>query len=130
MKTRLVSSLALFALCSALNLSAAEFAAGEMTVASVPATIQANGDTVAPGATRIAVSLRLGKPGAVLPDGSWVYRGYTGRFGEAATVNGSLIVRFQDGKVSTLSLADRLTVVALSRRPASPTDRQLVAAAR
>lgn len=104
----------------ALTLATVASAVLETPVASVPARIAANGDTVAPGTGRLQVSLRLGSPQCVLPDGSWVYHGYQAQVGRDLTVAGSLLVRFIDGRVSSLHVADHATVQALrrSRHPA------------
>lgn len=92
---------------------------GEIAVDSVDARIHANGDSVTCGTSRVMVSMRLGSPNAVLPDGSWLYRGYTGealaepengpRAIQQPTLSGTLIVRFRDGKVTSLGLADTFT---------------------
>jgi hypothetical protein len=50
--------------------------AGELAVNVVSARVPVNGDSVAHGTSRVMVSLRLGSPNVVLPDGSWLYRGY------------------------------------------------------
>lgn len=89
-------------------------AQAEITVDTVAARIQANGDRVTRGTTRIMVSMRLGSPNAVSADGAWFYRGYTARslvensnrVIHQPTQPGTLIVRFRDGKVTSLSLAD------------------------
>lgn len=88
----------------------------EVPVDSVAARVHANGDMVTRGTTRIMVSMRLGSPNAVLPDGSWLYRGYTAhalveqengaRLSQQPMQTGTLIVRFSEGKVTSVSLAD------------------------
>lgn len=125
MKTNLLqSALALVALCSALTLHAENKAvaargfAGEVPVDQVAAITPVNGDTVTVGTTRIMVSLRLGSPNAVLADGSWLYSGYTARHdGAALGQPGTLVVRFIAHKVTSLSVADQTTVVALRQTP-------------
>jgi hypothetical protein len=91
----------------------------EIAVDSVAARVQANGDSITRGTPRIMVMMRLGSPNAALPDGSWLYRGYTGqalaehendpRAIQQPTLSGTLIVRFRDGKVTSLGLADTIT---------------------
>ncbi len=117
------SLLALLALCSTLVLPAAE-----IPVSSVPARVHANDDKVTRGVSRLMVALRLGNPSATLPDGTWLYRGYTTRSAEGlAGPAATLVVRFNATGVSSLHLADREAVVALRTSPAKPAgDRILV----
>lgn len=71
------------------------------------------------------VSMRLGRPNAVLADGSWLYRGYDARrvidagddevSGRDLIQSGTLVVRFNAGKVTSLSLADEPALVALKK---------------
>lgn len=137
MKTNLLRSLfALLALSFAAQLRAETTAAssvapaGEIAVHAVAARVPVNGDTVTRGTSRVMVSMRLGSPSAVLPDGSWVYRGYTAQLdAKGRTRNGALIVRFAASLVESLSLADDATVVALREKPKSPGKTQLLAAA-
>jgi len=142
MKTTLVPSLlALLAFSSAVPLHAEAVAPtisrstspmspkDEIAVDSVAARIHANGDSVDRGASRIMVRMRLGAPSAVLPDGSWLFRGYNARSvprpddrsktdGDVELVgSGTLIVRFISEKVSSLSLADEPTIIALRQKP-------------
>lgn len=107
--------LALLALSSTLVLPAAEY-----PLQAVAARIEANGSDVTAGTPRIMVALRLGTPNAVLPDGSWLYSGYSAQRREKQLVaNGTLVVRFVDGRVNSLSVADALTVTALRQSPRS-----------
>ncbi len=123
--TRHFTLLAFFAFCSALSLSAATLPVGE-----IPARIQANGTNVTAGTARVMVMLRLGAPSAVLPDGSWLYRGYSARKGDDALINnGTLVVRFHDNRVTSLAVADHAAVMALRQSPRrSPEDSILTAA--
>lgn len=125
MKNNLLrSTLTLIALCSALRLPAAEIALHE-----IPALVQANGATVSAGTARIMVSARLGRPSAVLPDGSWLYTGYTARLaGREVMPNATLVVRFVDHQVARLTLADKTTVTALRQMPRRPVVDQFLAA--
>lgn len=124
MKNNLLrSTLAFFALCSALTLTATE-----IPVSEIPAVIQANGATVSVGTSRVMVSARLGSPSASLPDGSWLYSGYTAEAaGLAVMPNATLVVRFAQNKVTSLSLADRSTVTALRQSPRRIPANQLLA---
>ncbi len=117
--TSLVSVLALFALGTAVNAHAVnEHLSGEVPVRQIAAKINANGDTVTAGTSRIMVSMRLGSPDAVLRDGSWLYSGYTLMLGDmVASDQRTLVVRFIDHAVSSLTLADKATVVALRQAP-------------
>ena len=136
MKTKLfISSLALAALCSALNLHAKDLPAtsglvfGEIPIPQIAAKVNVNGDTITVGTSRIMVSLRLGSPDAVLADGSWLYSNYVVRMarndaGRPAT----LVVHFTASQVSSLTMADHATVVALRQTPRHPAKNQFLAA--
>ena len=132
MKTNLFkSTLALLALCPALSLQAqsARPDFGDVAIPQIAASNNVNGDTVAVGTSRVMVSLRLGAPSTVLPDGSWLYSDYLLQLrpddaGRPAT----LVVRFTDSKVTRLSLADQTTVLALRQRP-QPSSKDKVFAA-
>lgn len=108
----------LLALCSFLTLNARnapdappQLTVGERAIDQVAAVVPANGDLVIRGVSRIMVSMRLGRPDIVLPDGNWLYRDY--HFDEANATVGALIVRFTNNYVSSLSIANHQTVVAL-----------------
>jgi hypothetical protein len=114
MKTTILRQLlALLALCSAIVLPAAEY-----SVQAIPARIQANGTQVTAGTPRVMVALRLGSPSAVLPDGSWLYHGYSARKdGDTLLNNGTLVVRFHENRVTSLAVADHKAVLALRQAP-------------
>ncbi len=123
--TTLRNLLALLALCSALSLPAATLSVGE-----VPARVQANGSSVTAGTARVMVTLRLGTPSSVLPDGSWLYRGYSARKGDAAVIsNGTLVVRFHENRVTSLDVADHAAVMALRQAPRRFTEDSILTAA-
>lgn len=126
MKTSIRRSLlALLALCSALTLPATT-----LSVAEVPARVHANGATVTTGTARVMVALRLGAPSSVLPDGSWLYRGYTARKGDIAMIsNGTLLVRFDENRVTSLEIADHAAIMALKQAPRRVTDDAILTAA-
>jgi outer membrane protein assembly factor BamE (lipoprotein component of BamABCDE complex) len=124
-----VSVLALVALCTAATLRAETTApSAELPVSRVAARTNANGDRVEVGASRLAVSLRLGSPSAVLADGTWLYYGYDATIANGRSVeNRTLIVRFATQKVSALSLGDEATVIALRNLPKTSGKNQLLA---
>ena len=110
MKTSLISSIRTTALLSALLLAptfagakeapASDSAAQLLTNAgSVP--IQAAGPYVEVGTFRIQVSTKLGRPSATLADGTWLYREFNV---DGSTAAGTLVVRFDHGRVAQLSL--------------------------
>lgn len=68
------------------------------------------GPYVESGTYRVQVAVKLGRPSYVLPDGTWLYQGYIINDSDAS---GTLVVRFQRGRVSELSLATPATVASL-----------------
>jgi hypothetical protein len=76
------------------------------------------------GSFRIQVATKLGSPDAILPDGTWLYHSYA--VPESAA-DGTLVVRFANGRVSEIVLASSATVSALRSaagwRAASAPDR-------
>ncbi len=132
MNTNLLRPLvALTALLSLNQLHAGTPARLETPLAEVAARIHANGDTVARGTSRVMVAARLGAPTSVLPDGSWLYSGYTARSASRRElVAGTLVVRFAESKVISLSIADQATVVALRSAPAAPVKEKTFVAGR
>lgn len=122
MKTILIP--VLFCLCSALGLQARTQPAAtrfaELPIDQVVARVKVNGDTVAIGTGRVLVALRLGSPNSVLPDGSWLYHGYSARPAPSSPArHGSLVIRFTRSEVTALTLADEPTVRALRAMPRS-----------
>ena len=125
MKTKFLRSLALLALCSLSSL-----AATEIPVPEIPARFHANGTHVAPGTARVMVATRLGHPSLVLPEGSWLYSGYSASRGDTLLLpNGTLVVRFQAHRVASLAIADQATVVALRQAPRRATPDTILTAA-
>lgn len=119
-----ISTLALFALCTVVNLHAAgnperaDAFGGEIPLGQVKAVVPANGDTVTTGTSRIMVALRLGSPKAVLADGSWLYPDYAAQVDASGrNLTGTLVVRFAKSKVTNLTLADEAMIVALRQGP-------------
>jgi hypothetical protein len=104
---------------------------GEVAVSRIAAKINANGDEVSPGTSRIHVRLRLGAPSWVLADGSWVYSNYVMRTSARDTGRpASLLVRFGSERVTRLALIDQSTLVALREMPEASTQNQFVAVAK
>lgn len=130
MKTILLS---IIVLSSALGLQAGSQPSsprlfGEIPLHQVAAKVHANGDQVTVGTSIVLVSLRLGAPGAVLPDGSWLYAGYVGQTRpDGPSRRGMLVIRFSGNKVSSLSLADAATATALRQAPRRPEANHLLA---
>lgn len=150
MKTILARSfLALLALSFATRLQAATqpgaasepllLSTGEITLDSVTAPNRVNGDAVINGTSRIMVSMRLGRPNATLPDGTWLYQGYRAHLTRRNASNpdadanreiigsGTLIVRFVSQKVVSLSVADDVTIAALQQKARDTGNRQIAA---
>ena len=103
---------------------------GELPVAQIAAKVNANGDTVTAGTSRVLVGLRLGAPTYVLSDGSWLYANYVVHVtasddGRPAT----LVIRFTANRVSALTLADQSVVVALRQTPRHPAADHILAVA-
>lgn len=118
MKTYLLATLALaLSVATALPARSADAAAALLRRhGSVP--VSAAGPHVALGTFRVQVSAKLGSPDATLPDGTWLYRN---RQIEGSAARGTLVVRFNSGRVSELLLADEPTVAALRADPAGAT---------
>jgi hypothetical protein len=123
--------LAIVVLSSALGLQAGNQLAstrfGEVPLEQVSAKIHVNGDKVTIGTSRVLVSLRLGSPSSVLPDGSWLYSGYSAQIRHSGPTHGTLVVRFDNTLVSRMTLADAATVTTLRQAPRRPADHPLLA---
>ncbi len=119
MKTLLTSALVALLLllpvaASAKNSAADRAATLLATHGAIPVT--AAGDYVELGTYQIQVSSKLGRPSARLPDGTWLYEYFAT---ENSAARGTLIVRFEHGRVSSLALATPATVAALRSAPKS-----------
>jgi hypothetical protein len=79
---------------------------------SVP--VKAAGPYVEVGTYQIQVAAKLGQPTSRLADGTWLYRNYTVVDSDAT---GTLVVRFQRGRVSALTLVTPAVAMALSAPP-------------
>jgi len=73
------------------------------------------GPFVAPGTFRVQVAAKLGRPDLTLPDGTWLYHGHRVPDSEA---RGTLVVRFDAGRVRDLALVTPAVVAALQSAPA------------
>jgi hypothetical protein len=89
---------------------------------SVP--VKAAGPYVEIGTYRVQVSVKLGKPNFVLPDGTCLYQSFSVPDSDA---RGTLVVRFTNGRVSGLSLASPATVAALRKSFQQGADKVLTA---
>jgi hypothetical protein len=127
MKTLRTSALRAAALAATLFVLPSLFSATEPTAADRAAQmlratgrlpVQAVGPYVEIGTYRIQVSVKLGRASAVLPDGTWLYEKYVS---ENSAAEGTLVVRFVNGRVSELYLATPAIVAALkdTARPAA-----------
>lgn len=116
---KIISSLRSFLLLSILATaagSAVQAADPNVTIAQqldlrgeIP--VREAGPYVQVGSYRIWVSSHLGRPAVVLPDGTWLYRGFQV---DATEVRGTLAVSFQDGRVVALKLLSSARVAALT----------------
>lgn len=75
--------------------------------------VDAAGPYVQVGTFRILVSVKLGRPSLRLKDGTWLYKNYAIPDSDA---RGTLVVRFEKGRVSELSIASPDVVAALRHR--------------
>jgi hypothetical protein len=73
------------------------------------------GPYVHPGSYRIHVWTTLGRPSAVLADGTYLYRDFGA---QDNAIRGTLVVRFDRGRVSQLSLVSPAVETALLTAPA------------
>jgi hypothetical protein len=73
------------------------------------------GPFVAPGTYRVQVSTKFGRPDTILADGTWMY---DHRRIEGSEAEGTLVVRFERGRVSSLTLVT--PAVATAMRTPSP----------
>ena len=76
--------------------------------------LAAAGPHVEIGTFRVQVAAKLGRPHLVLPDGTWLYHD---RQIEDSAAAGTLVVRFEAGRVSALVLATPAVIAALRTAP-------------
>lgn len=86
--------------------------------------LQSAGRHVAPGTLRVQVAAKLGRPDLQLADGSWLYHHQRVNDSEA---RGTLVVRFEAGRVTSLSLATPAVVAQLRANPNPIAPRELLA---
>ena len=89
---------------------------------SVP--LAAAGPHVERGTFRVQVAATLGRPDLVLPDGTWLYRDH--RI-EGSTATGTLVVRLEGGRVSSLALATPAAIAELRAAPHKTLPHELLA---
>lgn len=119
MKTKLASASRLLALAATLAVLPA-FAVGKNATSVDQAKqwldvrglvpVSSAGPYVEIGTFQIQVATKLGQPAARLADGTWLYRGFAVT-DSAAT--GALLVRFEQGRVSSLTLVTPAVATAL-----------------
>ena len=135
MKTTLASALrtaalattllALPALASAMNNAATDRAAEMLAVkGSIP--VSSAGPYVQAGTFRIQVITKLGRPETTLSDGTLLYPNFSA---DGSDASGTLVVRFNQGRVSELALVTP-TVATAMVTPKKPSGRVLVASSR
>jgi hypothetical protein len=86
--------------------------------------VKTAGPYVEIGTLRIQVSTKLGRPSTVLRDGTWLY---DSRMVERSEARGTLVVRFNGGKVSELALVTPAVALAMRDDPQKPLGSYLVA---
>lgn len=82
--------------------------------------VSAAGPYVEVGTFRIQVAAKLGQPTDRLADGTWLYRNFEA---ERSSARGTLVVRFESGRVSGLTLVTPAVATAMikSKKPAPDT---------
>lgn len=93
------------------------------TYGTVP--VKAAGPYVEIGTYRIQVRVRLGRPYAMLPDGAYLYKNFTADDSDAT---GTLVIRFDHGRVSQMSLVTPAVATALLKAPPDRSNKAMVAA--
>lgn len=87
--------------------------------------VTAAGPFVEIGTFRVQVAAKLGRPDLVLRDGAWLYHH---RRIDGSAAEGTLVVRFDGGRVAALSVVTPAVVAALREAaPAKPHASELVA---
>ena len=111
----LATLLAALAFPFALNAAPSTNSAESLLQTNGSVRVSSVGPHVTPGAYQIQVSTKLGRPDARLPDGSWLY--YNRRV-ESTDAEGTLVIRFTQGRVSDLLLASPMMISVLRAGPA------------
>jgi hypothetical protein len=120
MKTALTSLLVVLGV-SALSSSALadpKDRASEIMARDGYVAVSAVGQHVEIGTFRVQVAAKLGRPDVVLADGTWIYHRH--RIVDS-TASGSLVVQFNDGRVSALTLMSAERVAGLQFGPREST---------
>jgi hypothetical protein len=97
--------------------------AAQMLAASGVVPVKDAGLYVHAGSYRIHVWTMLGKPTEVLPDGTWFYKDFSA---QASAAHGTLVVRFDQGRVTQLSLVTPAVALAMLNAPDAKKDGVLV----
>jgi hypothetical protein len=122
------SSIRAAALAAALfvgpSIASANDNAAQMLAASGTVPVKAAGPYVQIGSYRIQVEAHLGRPSAVTADGAWLYHGYVA---DESSAEGTLVVRFDHGRVSQLSLVSHSVETVMLTAPASAKGQTLIA---
>ena len=109
---------------SAISELSAEDRAAHLLAHRGAVSVQAAGPYVGLGTFRIQVSVKLGRPDVALDDATWLYHG---RIIEGSAALGTLVIRFEKGRVSELSVASPAVVAALRADPRLLLPSELVA---
>jgi hypothetical protein len=127
MKTILTPALRLTLLAAALILATAHVAAkdaaptdraAELLAGQGQIAVKNAGPYVEIGTYRIQVAVKLGQPAMKLPDGTWLYPDTPVDHSDAA---GTLVVKFNEGRVSQLLLVTPTVATAMMTRSKSET---------
>ena len=109
---------------SAVDQSKANDRAAELLARQGSVSLAAAGPHVERGTFRVQVAAMLGRPDLVLPDGTWLYRDQ--RI-EGSAAAGTLVVRFEGGRVSSLALATPAAIAELRSAPHTTLPHELLA---
>ena len=115
MKYNLASSIVIAALLALPSLASAQASsptdrAAELLARNGSVRVNAAGPYVQTGTFAIQVAAKLGQPSARLVDGTWLYHNHALAGSDA---RGTLIVRFNQGRVSELTLVTPAVAAAL-----------------
>lgn len=129
MKTKLASSVLVAALLACPALVSARDAvpadrAVDLLARNGSLTIKAATPYVQVGSFLVQVALKLGQPTAKLADGTWLYQNFRVEESEAT---GTLVVRFNQGRVSGLTLVTPAVANAMMRSKTLPAETVAVA---
>ncbi|HUG11746.1 MAG TPA: hypothetical protein VMM36_12065 [Opitutaceae bacterium] len=126
MNTNIASVLRIAAIVASLTFATAIVSARSNTPADRAAELlaqhgtvhlKAAGPYVQVGTFRIWAEAKLGKPSVRMPDGTWLYRNYEIK---GSSAHGTLVVRFDEGRVSGMSLVTRAVETAMLEPKATP----------